>query len=111
MNGIGVSAVNAYSAHREWASRPPDERYTSVQALYEAARARRNRIEERTIDTVAFRTEAVDTDALALRDATGREAAMTNWSFEQLADAEVPPNAARHDRLRCDQLRAAPSTS
>jgi hypothetical protein len=80
----------------EWASRPPDERYTSVQALYEAARARRNRIEERTIDTVAFRTEAVDTDALALRDATGREAAMTNWSFEQLAGiAGAPPKYLR----------------
>jgi acyl-CoA reductase-like NAD-dependent aldehyde dehydrogenase len=40
MNGIGVSAVNAYTAHREWASRPPDERYASVRALYEAARGR-----------------------------------------------------------------------
>ena len=53
MNGIGVSAVNAYTAHREWASRPPDERYASVHALYEAARARRIRTEERTIETVA----------------------------------------------------------
>ena len=96
MNGTGVSAVNAYSAHREWASRPPDERYTSVQALYEAARARRNRIEERTIETVAFRTEAVDTDALALRDDAGHEAAMTNWSFEQLAGiAGAPPKYLR----------------
>ena len=43
MNGIGVSAVTAYTAHREWASRPPDERYASVQALYDAARARRFR--------------------------------------------------------------------
>ncbi len=38
MTGIRVSAVTAYTAHREWASRPPDERYASVQALYEAAR-------------------------------------------------------------------------
>ena len=60
MNGIGVSAVTAYTAHREWASRPPDERYASVHALYEAARARRLRTEERTIETVALRTEAVD---------------------------------------------------
>ena len=51
MNGIGVSAVTAYTAHREWASRPPDERYASVHALYEAARARRLRTEERTIET------------------------------------------------------------
>lgn len=56
MNGIGVSAVTAYTAHREWASRPPDERYASVQALYDAARERRLRTEERTIETVALRT-------------------------------------------------------
>ena len=47
MTGISVSAVTAYTAHREWASRPPDERYASVQMLYEAARTRRARIEER----------------------------------------------------------------
>ena len=53
-----VNAATAYTAHREWASRPPDERYASVQALYDAARARRFRTEERTIETVALRTEA-----------------------------------------------------
>ena len=43
MNGRSVSAVTAYTAHREWATRPPDERYASVNALYQAARARRAR--------------------------------------------------------------------
>ena len=116
MNGIGVSAVNAYTAHREWASRPPDERYASVQALYEAARARRIRTEERTIETVALRTEAVSADALALRDTSGRHAALTNWSFEQLAGiAGAPPKYLRtlpagiaSDAINC---RAAASTS
>ena len=59
MHGNGVSAVSAHTAHREWASRPPDERYASVQALHDAARSRRDRTEERTIDTGEFRTEAV----------------------------------------------------
>jgi len=96
MNGIGVSAVTAYTAHREWASRPPDERYASVHALYDAARARRLRTEERTIETVALRTEAVASDALALRDTSGRQAALTNWSFEQLAGiAGAPPKYLR----------------
>ena len=73
MNGTGVSAVNAYTAHREWASRPADERYASVQALYDAARARRLRTEERTIETVALRTEAVASDGLlTLTDTKGR---------------------------------------
>ena len=43
MTGTGVSAVTAYTAHREWASRPPDERFASVHALYDAASARRHR--------------------------------------------------------------------
>jgi hypothetical protein len=96
MNGIGVSAVTAYTAHQEWASRPPDERYASVQDLYDAARARRRRTEERTIETVALRTEAVASDALALRDASGRHCALTHWSFEQLAGiAAAPPKYLR----------------
>jgi hypothetical protein len=91
-----VSAVCAYTAHREWASRPPDERYASVQALYDAARSRRVRTEEQTIDTVDLRTEAVASDSLALRDGSGRHGALTHWSFEQLAGiAAAPPKYLR----------------
>src|SRR5206468_755508 len=95
MTGRSVSAVTAYTAHREWASRPPDERYASVHALYEAARAHRARTEERVIETGNFRTEAVDTDTLTLRT-SGRTAALTHWSFGQLATiAGAPPNYLR----------------
>jgi Domain of unknown function (DUF932) len=95
MTGKSVSAVTASTAHREWASRPPDERFASVHALFEGARARRQRIEERTIDTGEFRTEAVDDD-LALREASGRTATLTHWSFGQLATiASAPPNYLR----------------
>jgi hypothetical protein len=91
-----VSAVTAYTAHREWASRPPDERYASVHALYEAARARRACIEERPIGTGDFRTEAVDTDDLVIRETSDRTAALTHWSFGQLATiAGAPPNYLR----------------
>ena len=41
MQGLGMSAVTAYTAHREWAKRPPDERYASVEALHEAIGLRR----------------------------------------------------------------------
>jgi hypothetical protein len=95
MTGRSVSAVTAYTAHREWASRPPDERYASVHALYEAARARRRQLEERTIETGEFRTEAVDDD-LAFRESSGRTATLTHWSFGQLATiAGAPPNYLR----------------
>jgi hypothetical protein len=96
MTGSRVSAVTAYTAHREWATRPPDERYASVHALYEAARARRARIEERPIETGAFRTEALDSDDLVIRESSGRSAALTHWSFGQLASiASAPPSYLR----------------
>ena len=96
MTGTSVSAVTAYTAHREWASRPPDERYASVHALYEAARTRRARIEERTTETVDLRTEVVGTDDLAICNTSGRSAALTNWSFGQLATlASAPPSYLR----------------
>ncbi len=95
MTGRSVSAVTAYTAHREWAARPPDERYASVHALYEAARARRQQLEERTIETGQFRTEAGD-DGLAFRESSGRTATLTHWSFGQLATiAGAPPNYLR----------------
>jgi hypothetical protein len=96
MTGSSVSAVTAYKAHREWASRPPDERYASVHALYEAARAQHARIEERPIETGEFRTEATDTDDVVIRDTSGQIASLTHWSFGQLATiASATPNYLR----------------
>jgi hypothetical protein len=96
MTGSSVSAVTAYTAHREWATRPPDERYASVHALYEAARARRTRLEERPIETGDLMTEATDTDDVVIRDTSGRVASLTHWSFGQLATiAGAPPSYLR----------------
>ena len=47
-------------------SRPPDEPYDSVQAIYDAAR--RTSAPERHHQAVTPRTEAVASDALALRE-------------------------------------------
>jgi len=96
MQRTGVSAVTAYTAHREWATRPPDERFASVSALYEAARVRRARTEERTIETHQVRTAAETDDDLVVREVSGRTAPLTHWSFEQLAAiAGAPPKYLR----------------
>src|SRR3954470_6315435 len=96
MTATRVSAVTAHTAHREWASRPPDERYASVHALYDAARTRHARIEERTTETVDLRTEVVDDDDLAICNPSARTAALTHWSFGQLATiASAPPSYLR----------------
>ena len=95
MTGRGVSAVTAYTAHREWASRPPDDRYASVDALHQAACARRDRTEAHTIETGDFRTTALADDALTF-ETSNRAATLTHWSFGQLATiAGAPPNYLR----------------
>ena len=96
MHSTGVAAVTATTAHREWATRPPDERFASVSALYEAARVRRDRTEERVIETRQFHTEAPTPDGLVLREPSGLTAGLTHWSFEQLAAiAGAPPKYLR----------------
>jgi hypothetical protein len=42
----------------EWFSRPDDECYLSLSALYAAVRARANRATARTVETRTFRVEA-----------------------------------------------------
>jgi hypothetical protein len=96
MQSTGLSAVTASTAHREWATRPSDERFASVSALYDAARARRLAAEERVIETNQFRTEADTHDDLVLHESSGQTASLTHWSFEQLAGiAGAPPKYLR----------------
>ena len=95
MQSIGVSTVNSLTAHKEWANRPPDERYDSVHALYEAAQRRRLSTEEHRAATDDLVLEAASDDRLALRSSHGL-AALTHWSFEQLATiAGAPPKYLR----------------
>ena len=71
----------------EWFSRPDDERYLSLGALYEAVRARADRATARTVETRALRVEASRDSAERLtllvpnRD---QPVAPTHWSFSQM---------------------------
>ena len=48
------------------------------------------------IETGEFRTEAIGTDDLVIRETSGQTAALTHWSFGQLATiASAPPNYLR----------------
>ena len=72
----------------EWFSRPDDERYLSLSALYDSVRSRADRATARTVETRALRVEASRDNAerLALI-VPGREepVAPTHWSFGQMA--------------------------
>ena len=78
----------------EWFSRPDDERYLSLGALYEAVRARAARATARTVETKALRVEASrdDGERLALI-VPGRDepVAPTHWSFGQMCSLVGAP--------------------
>ena len=78
----------------EWFSRPDDERYLSLSALYAAVRARADRATARTVETRALRVEASRDNAerLALI-VPGREEpiAPTHWSFGQMCSLVGAP--------------------
>lgn len=78
----------------EWFSRPDDERYLSLSALYAAVRARADRATARTVETRTLRVEASRDNAerLALI-VPGREEpiAPTHWSFGQMCSLVGAP--------------------
>lgn len=79
-----------------WFSRPDDERYLSLSALYAAVRARADRATARTVETRPLRVEPSRDNAerLALI-VPGREEpiAPTHWSFGEMCSLVGAPAA------------------
>ncbi len=79
----------------EWFSRPDDERFLSLNDLYDAVRARAENAVARTVESRAVRVEASRDDAERLElIVPGREVpiAPTHWSFSQLASLVGAPS-------------------
>jgi hypothetical protein len=79
----------------EWFSRPDDERYLSLSALYDAVRGRADRAAVRTLDSRAVRVEANRDDGESLSlILPGQEAPVspTHWSFGQLCGLVGAPS-------------------
>jgi len=79
----------------EWFSRPADERYLSLGALYEAVRSRADRATARTVETRALRVEASrDNSERLTLISPGADAPVspTHWSFGQLCSLVGAPS-------------------
>lgn len=78
----------------EWFSRPDDERFLSLTALYDAVKSRADRATARTVESRAIRVEAgrEDVERLSLI-VPGQEVpvAPTHWSFGQLCSLVGAP--------------------
>ncbi len=78
----------------EWFSRPDDERYLSLSALYAAVRARADRATARTVELRTLRVEASREDAERLAlivPGRGEPTAPTHWSFGQMCSLVGAP--------------------
>jgi hypothetical protein len=71
------------AANKQWATRPADERYPDLTALYTATKRMANESAEAISPLSCLRVEACGDD-LALIGKTSIPAQLTNWSFGQL---------------------------
>lgn len=78
----------------EWFSRPDDERYLSLSALYDAVKRRADHATARTVESRAVRVEATRDNAERLSlivPGQERPIAPTHWSFGQLCSLVSAP--------------------
>lgn len=91
---------NIMAASYQWATRPPDERYLTVDALRDAVHARRQRSFDSSVAVEhlqPFAHEGTDDNALGLRAYLGSGEVLdtqpTNWAFSQLCQRAGAPAA------------------
>jgi hypothetical protein len=83
-------AMEIMKAHRQWATRPADERYPDLQSLYNATKKMASESAEAMSPLSRLRVEPVGED-LALVGKTKIPAVLTNWSFAQICKRVAAP--------------------
>ena len=76
--------MELFAAHKQWVNRPADQRFPSIQALYDVTRQYADTAREKSVNYADIRTEAVDGN-VQLVGRAGIPAQLTHWSFSQLA--------------------------
>lgn len=81
--------MNDQTVSRQWASRPEDERFLTLEALYEHTKARAENSVSRVSLSNTLRAVPAD-QSMRLEDAND-DYSLTHWSFGQLAEAAQAP--------------------
>lgn len=92
--------MELFKAHRQWATRPADERFPDLETLSAATAAYARSAGEVSAPWSELRTEAIDGDVQLIGKAN-QPAKLTHWSFGQLAARVGAP---------ADYLRDLPAT-
>lgn len=82
--------MELFAAHNQWARRPEDERFNSLQALHDACKSYAETAGEKIVPFADLRVEAVQGD-VQLMGRQGIPAKLTHWAFGQLASRVGAP--------------------
>ena len=77
-----MSAPQLNAAHRQWATRPKDERFWDLKSMHDHCMTIQERSQETTTGLDALRVCATPDDDLVMTRGNGR-LGFTNWSFGQ----------------------------
>lgn len=76
--------MELFHANKQWATRPQDERFASLQGLYDATRGYFESAVESQVPYDSLRVEAIDGE-VSLVGRSGQPARFTHWGFGQAA--------------------------
>src|SRR5436190_13213830 len=77
--------MNLFKASEQWAKRPADETFSTIQAAYDAALAYRKTTAEKTdVNPASLRVEAQDKEVVLVGKGA-IPARLTHWSFGQIS--------------------------
>ena len=94
--------MELFHAHNQWSTRPADQRFETIQALYNATKQYAATAAEKRVSVSSIRTEAIDNN-VQLVGRAGVPALLTHWAFGQLSARigapasylrELPPTLA-----------------
>lgn len=91
---------NLHAASRQWADRPDDERFSSLEDMLAATKHFHDQASEAVIPFDTLRVEAAD-DEVQLLGRTGKPAKFSHYAFTQFA---------QHAHAPADYLRTLPAT-
>lgn len=88
--------MELFKANKQWSTRPKDERFTSLQALYDATRGYYNSAVERGVNFADLRAEAIDGE-VQIVGRRNNPAKLTNWAFGQVCSRLGAPASYLRD--------------
>ena len=83
--------MELFHANKQWSTRPPDERFPSLQSLYSTCKGYADiAVEREDVPYSTLRTEAIDGDVVLVGKGNV-PSSLTNWSFGQLCSRVGAP--------------------